>query len=62
MPRTPFVIDLGNATAIHSVGYLTNSLDNCFDLQGRRVNSQMLNSSNRQMKGVYIINGQKRVK
>ena len=61
-PRTPFIIDLGNATAIHSIGYLTHSLDNCYDLQGRRVNSQMVNSSNRQMKGVYIINGQKSVK
>ena len=61
-PRSPFIIDLGNATAIHSIGYLTNSSDNCYDLQGRRVNSQMVNSSNRQMKGVYIINGQKSVK
>ena len=68
-PRAPFVIDLGNATAI---SHLTLDAEHStiFDLQGRRVNSQMVKSSNgqmvkssnRQMKGVYIINGQKMVK
>ena len=60
-PRTPFVIDLGNATAISHLT-LGAEQSTIFDLQGRRVNSQMVKSSNRQMKGVYIINGQKMVK
>ena len=61
-PSTPFVIDLGNATAIDELSTLNSQLSTVYDLQGRRVNSQMVKSSNRQMKGVYIINGQKRVK
>ncbi|MBQ3630981.1 MAG: hypothetical protein II949_07050 [Prevotella sp.] len=60
-PRSPFVIDLGNATAISHLT-LGAERSTIFDLQGRRVNSQIVKSSNRQMKGVYIINGQKMVK
>ena len=50
-------------TAIHAFSHFTISQSaNCYDMQGRRINTQMVNSSNRQMKGVYIINGQKIVK
>ena len=63
-PRAPFVIDLGNATAIDGVQLSTvnSQLSTVYDLQGRRVNSQMMQSSNRQTKGVYIMDGQKIVK
>ena len=63
-PRAPFVIDLGNATAIDGVQLSTvnSQLSTVYDLQGRRINSELMKSSNRQMKGVYIINGQKKVK
>jgi hypothetical protein len=61
-PRTPFILDLGTATGISSLSYLTDADTKCFDLQGRRVNSQILKSKSRQAKGVYIINGQKQVK
>ncbi len=61
-PRQPLLIDLATATAIGQLSNSNLSDSKCFDLQGRRVNSQMLNSAGRQMKGVYIVNGQKKVK
>ena len=61
-PRAPFIIDLGQATGIRDNKRETINNKRCYDLQGRRVNSQMMKSSNRQMKGVYIVNGQKEVR
>ena len=65
-PKAPFIIDLANATGIKSICDLQidNSrfdTDAVYDLQGRKiVNRESVNRKLR--KGVYIMNGQKKVK
>ena len=61
-PSAPLIIDLGNATGITSLDNSTISpIDNCYDLSGRKLsNSKWSNGQMR--KGVYIINGQKKVR
>ncbi|MBR4897333.1 MAG: hypothetical protein IKZ48_00890 [Prevotella sp.] len=56
-PRVPFIIDLGATTGIGKIenGRLNNN-HSVYDLQGRRVDETQLK------KGVYIVNGQKKVK
>ncbi|MBR3471655.1 MAG: hypothetical protein IKH22_03580 [Prevotella sp.] len=56
-PRAPFVIDLGTATGILEYNADDSSADTIYDLSGRKVNR-----ANSLKKGVYIINGQKKIK
>lgn len=58
-PRSPYIIDLGTATGIYSINNVETA-ENYYDLQGRKI---QFNSDSRKLrKGVYIINGQKKVK
>ncbi|MBO7141059.1 MAG: hypothetical protein J6W19_10870 [Prevotella sp.] len=60
-PRAPFVIDLGTATAIGYVANDSQSAEQIYDLQGRKLN--YINAEGKKLrKGVYIVNGQKKVK
>ncbi len=56
-PRAPFVIDLGTATGILEYNADDSSADTIYDLSGRRI-SRAISLK----KGVYIINGQKKIK
>ena len=62
-PSAPFVIDLtattGISAALNDNGKMTNN--NVYDLQGRKIDNSTF--TNRKLnKGIYIINGQKKVK
>ena len=60
-PKAPFILDLGQTTGIadNTRETISNSGD-AYDLQGRKVE---LNDQGRKLrKGVYIVNGQKKVK
>jgi hypothetical protein len=58
-PSAPFVIDLTSTTGIAEMENGELNMDNAYDLQGRRVN---VNDNVKVKKGIYIINGQKKVK
>ena len=58
-PSAPFVIDLASTTGISEMENGELNIDNAYDLQGRRVN---VNDNVKVKKGIYIINGQKKVK
>ncbi len=60
-PKAPFIIDLGEATGIvQFVATDSQQAGQVFDMQGRKVE---LNDQGRKLrKGVYIVNGQKKVK
>ena len=60
-PKAPFIIDLGEATGIvQLVATESQQTGQVFDMQGRKVE---LNDQGRKLrKGVYIVNGQKKVK
>ena len=58
-PSAPFVIDLTSTTGISEMENGELNIDNAYDLQGRRVN---VNDNVKVRKGIYIINGQKKVK
>ena len=57
-PRSPFIIDLGGATDIRNISYEMGD-DSVYDLQGRKV--RLDDQSRKLRKGVYIVNGQKKV-
>jgi hypothetical protein len=58
----PFVINLGDATGIEEIENGTLKIGNAvYDLQGRKVNSQYSNFNSQLKKGVYVVNGQKKV-
>ena len=65
-PRTPFVIELGNATGIGALPMdngqwtMDHEAGAVYDLQGRKV--KVGEKDNRLRKGVYIVNGKKQVK
>ena len=60
-PKAPFVIDLGEATDVQSVATQSQQTEQVYDLQGRKIVNRKF--ENRKLnKGVYIINGQKKVK
>ena len=57
-PKHPLTIELGDATGIYSIDNGELTIDNCYDLQGRKIH---LDDQTRKLrKGVYIINGQKK--
>ena len=56
----PFVINLGEATGIASINGDDSSLSNTYDLQGRKVKTT--GQSHKLRKGVYIVDGKKKVK
>lgn len=54
-PKLSFGSDVSD---IQSFDNLTISpSDHCYDLQGRRLNRQIVKSSNRPMKGLYVLGG-----
>ena len=56
-PKLSFGSDV---SGIQSFDNLTISpSDHCYDLQGRRLNRQIVKSSNRPMKGLYVLGGKK---
>ena len=63
---SPFIIDLDNATGIEALDDLTQ-LNNCYDLQGRKVNvplgfaAWLVQERSTLKKGIYVVNGQKKV-
>ena len=57
-PMHPMVIDLGNATGIWNVPVGTGA-ESIYDLSGRKV--RLDNQTHKLNKGVYIINGQKKI-
>ena len=59
-PRTPYVIELSEATGIQGVVMTSQQAETVYDLQGRKV--QMGSQNNKLRKGVYIVNGKKQVK
>ena len=59
-PSHPFIINLGEATGIASINGDDSSLSNTYDLQGRKVKTT--DQSHKLRKGVYIVDGQKKVK
>ena len=59
-PHSPFVIDLGTATAVGFVATESQQTEQVFDLQGRKV--KVDDQTRKLRKGVYIVNGQKQVK
>ncbi len=60
-PIVPFVIDLNTTTDISEIENGELRIENVYDLQGRKIlNSQFVNR--RLNKGVYIVNGKKKVK
>ena len=63
-PSAPFVIDLTATTGIAEMEDRRLKMENSvYDLQGRKVESSIFNSQpSIQKKGIYIINGQKKVK
>jgi len=58
-PRAPFIIDLSNSTGIRNIA-TSQQDEQVFDLQGRKV--QFNDEGRKLRKGVYIVNGQKKVK
>ena len=61
-PRSPFVIDLSTATGIQSMDNGQMTMNNCYDLQGRKINDQFSSPNSQLRRGIYIVNGQKKVK
>ena len=59
-PHSPFVIELGAATAVGFVATESQQTEQVFDLQGRKV--KVDDQTRKLRKGVYIVNGQKQVK
>ena len=60
-PKAPFVINLGETTDVQSVATQPQHTEQVYDLQGRKIVNRKF--ENRKLnKGVYIINGQKKVK
>ncbi|MBO7139526.1 MAG: LamG domain-containing protein [Prevotella sp.] len=59
-PSHPFIINLGEATGIASINGDDSSLSTTYDLQGRKVKTT--DQSHKLRKGVYIVDGQKKVK
>ena len=57
----PFVIDLNDVTGISEVENRQNIEKSVYDLQGRKVSKSKLSNS-KLHKGIYIVNGQKKVK
>ena len=65
--HAPYVLNISDATGIGDAMRLTDNvertMDNVYDLQGRRIDSSMFNDQGSKLrKGVYIVNGQKQVK
>ena len=61
-PRQPLRLDLSTATAVNSLTIDHSAIDHCYDLQGRKINDQFSSPNSQMRKGVYIVNGQKKVK
>lgn len=59
-PKHPVVINLSNVQGIMSIDLGQWAVDNAYDLQGRKV--QFNDQGRKLRKGVYIVNGQKKVK
>lgn len=59
-PKAPYIIDLGEATDIADINAILNGNGDVYDLQGRKV--QVNDQNHKLRKGVYIVNGQKKVK
>jgi hypothetical protein len=58
----PLVIDLSDATGIAEIENGRLKIENSvYDLQGRKVNSQFSNLNSPLKKGVYIVNGNKKI-
>ena len=58
----PFVIDLNDANGISEVENKQNIEKSVYDLQGRKIDSEFGTRNSVLKKGVYIVNGQKKVK
>ena len=59
-PRNPVIIDLGNATGVEEIDNDNWSMDNCYDLAGRKVKGQGARGNRQLPQGIYIINGEKK--
>ena len=61
-PRAPFIINLGEATGIWSVATQSQQTEQTYDLQGRKVDYCNNAEGQKLRKGVYIVNGRKKVR
>ena len=62
-PSAPFIIDLTATTGISEMENENLKMENVYDLQGRRIEWSKVNGQRSKVhKGIYIINGQKKVK
>ena len=61
-PLVPYIIDLSSATGITELRDAGDDTEKVFDLAGRRVKANGQQHASGLNKGVYIVNGQKKIK